>query len=614
MSNPGFQEVSSRQRTEAVSPGAWLEASGMVRFRLWAPSQTHVSVQIDGVDKPIPAIAMGGGWFELRTSAAGTGSRYRYVLEDGTAIPDPASRFQPQDVNGPSEIIDPQSYEWQVTNWQGRSWHEVVLYELHVGAFTPEGTFRAAMDRLDHLVRLGVTAIELMPLAEFAGRRNWGYDGTFLYAPDASYGRPEDLKAFIDAAHQRGLMVFLDVVYNHFGPEGNYLWSCAPEFFTQRHQTPWGAAINYDGGVAEVRSFMIQNALYWIEEFRFDGLRLDAVHWILDESPQHFLHELAGYVHQRAPHRYVHLVLENEENEAEHLQRDEHGHAPLFTAQWNDDVHHALHVAVTGETDGYYRDYAEVTEKLAKALAEGFAFQGQMMEYRGSPRGSPSTHLPPSAFVAFLQNHDQIGNRAFGDRLGTLCDKRQHRAVTAVALLLPQIPLLFMGEEWNSGRPFPFFCDFEGDLANAVREGRRNEFAAFPQFHDPASRERIPDPLADSTFESAKLDWQSLNDPLHGEWFTWYRHILATRRRWLTPRIPEIKRGGSASVLGPQAVSVIWELEGGHWRLDANLSPQSVECPQVDGDVIWLEGEEPREGRLPPWTVRWSLRTNGEDG
>ena len=592
---------------DAVAPGAWLENSGMVRFRLWAPAHSAVSVQIEGRADPIPAINKGGGWFELRTDCATAGSRYRYVFEDGTAIPDPASRFQPDDVNGASEVIDPDVHDWHVTNWQGRAWHEAVIYELHVGAFTPEGTFRAAIDKLDHLVRLGITAIELMPIADFAGRRNWGYDGTFLYAPDASYGRPEDLKALVDAAHQRGLMVFLDVVYNHFGPEGNYLGVCAPQFFTQRHHTPWGAAVNYDGGLSEVRSFMIQNARYWIEEFRFDGLRLDAVHWILDESPEHFLHELAKQIHERVPHRFVHLILENEENEAELLERDAEGHPRLYTAQWNDDVHHTLHVAVTGERDGYYQDYQGDTHALARALAEGFAFQGEVMEYRGSTRGTRSTHLPPSAFVAFLQNHDQIGNRAFGDRLGVLSDKRQHRAVAAIHLLLPQIPMLFMGEEWNTGRPFPFFCDFSGELADAVRKGRRDEFAEFPHFRDPASRERIPDPLAESTFLAAKLDWDALNDERHAEWMNWYRELLATRKRWLTPRLTEIRHAGHATILGDQAVTVVWSLDGEQWRLDANLSQNAEQVADTTGQIIWLEGEEVRNGSLPPWTVRWML-------
>ena len=605
MSNPQIQEVSDRQRADAVAPGAWLEDSGMVRFRVWAPAHKMISVQIVGVDEPIPAIEKGGGWFELRTSAAQAGSRYRYVLEDGTALADPASRFQPDDVNGASEVIDPTSYDWQVGNWQGRPWSEVVLYELHIGAFTSEGTFLAASEKLDHLVRLGITAIEIMPIADFAGRRNWGYDGTFLYAPDASYGRPEDLKAFIDAAHARGLMVFLDVVYNHFGPEGNYLSAFAPRFFTERHHTPWGAAINYDGGLHEVRAFMIQNALYWIEEFRFDGLRLDAVHWILDSSPQHFLRELASEVRSRVPHRHIHLMLENEENEAEYLERDAAGHAHGFTAQWNDDVHHVLHVIATGENAGYYKDYVRDTQKLARAIAEGFAFQGEMMPYRGSERGSPSAHLPPTAFVAFLQNHDQVGNRAFGDRLGRLCDKQQHRAIAAVHMLLPQIPMLFMGEEWNTLRPFPFFCDFAGDLGKAVREGRRNEFAAFPQFHDPASRERIPDPLAEQTFQSAKLDWSAIEQPLHGEWFSWYRHIIAVRRRWLAPRLEEITQAGTFIVLGESAVEVTWQMNAAQLILQANLSGADVAVRDHDGEVIWQEGEQPHEGILPPWSVRW---------
>ncbi|MFL6619889.1 MAG: malto-oligosyltrehalose trehalohydrolase [Povalibacter sp.] len=609
MSNPQVQEASNRQRGGTVAPGAWIESSGMVRFRVWAPAHKTISVQIAGQTAPIPTIEKGEGWFELRTSSARAGDKYRYVFDNGTALPDPASRFQPDDVNGASEVIDPTAYDWQVMNWQGRPWREAVVYELHVGAFTAGGTFRSAIEKLDHLARLGITAIELMPIADFAGHRNWGYDGTFLYAPDASYGRPEDLKALIDAAHERGLMVFLDVVYNHFGPEGNYLAAYAPQFFTERHHTPWGAAINYDGGLPAVRDFMIQNALYWIEEFRFDGLRLDAVHWILDSSPLHFLDELASVVRTRVPHRHVHLLLENEENEAEYLERDAHGHEHAYTAQWNDDVHHTLHVIATGENAGYYKDYLHDTSKLARALAEGFAFQGEVMSYRGSERGTSSAHLPPSAFVAFLQNHDQIGNRAFGERLGRLCDKHQHRAVAAVVMLLPQIPMLFMGEEWNTHRPFPFFCDFAGDLGEAVRQGRRNEFAAFPQFHDPASRERIPDPLAESTFQSAKLDWAALQNAHHAEWLTWYRNIIAVRRGWLIPRLDEITQAGTATVLAEDAVAVTWEMNAARWVLHANLSSKPVSVPDCDGQVIWQEGSEPRNGEMPAWSVRWYLQS-----
>jgi maltooligosyltrehalose trehalohydrolase len=349
-----------------------------------------------------------------------------------------------------------------------------VIYELHVGTFTPEGNFQAIIGKLDYLVDLGVTAIEMMPIADFPGRRNWGYDGVLPFAPDSIYGRPDDLKALVDAAHACGIMVFLDVVYNHFGPDGNYLAAYAPQFFNNNRTTPWGAAINYDGPHSRpVRDFAIHNALYWIKEFHLDGLRLDAVHAITDLGPRHLLDELAERVRAAAGARHVHLILENEENAATTLLRNARGQPLHYTAQWNDDLHHVLHVAATGEAAGYYREYKGDTDKLGRALAEGFAFQGEMMAYRGKPRGESSAHLPPGAFVAFIQNHDQIGNRAFGDRLGRIAPPEAVRAVAAMYLLAPQTPMLFMGEEWGASHPFPFFCDFGGELSGAVRNGRR---------------------------------------------------------------------------------------------------------------------------------------------
>ena len=422
---------------QGTSFGTEVCKDGAIRFRVWAPAHDSIHLVID--DAPaFPMERSDGGFYEVVTHAARVGTRYRYELPDGTRAPDPASRYQPEDIHGPSEVIDPHGYSWQTDNWHGRPWHEAVIYELHVGTFTKEGTFHAAMARLDYLQQLGVTAIKLMPIADFPGCRNWGYDGVFLYAPDASYGRPENLKAFIDAAHARGLMVFLDVVYNHFGPEGNYFPLFAPSLYTRRHKTPWGDAINYDGDDSgAVRAFMIENALYWLTEYRFDGLRLDAVHSIVDDSPKHLLAELAEEVRSALDHtRHVHLMLENEENEAHYLERDPSGGEVAYTAQWNDDVHHSLHTAITEEDASYYAEYKNDVTKLGRSLAEGFAFQGEVVAYRGSPRGQPSKHLPPPAFVSFVQNHDQIGNRAFGDRLALLLTKalfgRRSRSVCSL--------------------------------------------------------------------------------------------------------------------------------------------------------------------------------------
>ena len=590
--------------------GAELTDAG-VRFRLWAPHKQNVSLRLDGREEIYLLSPGEDGWHELLSREAGPGTLYSFVFPDGLTVPDPASRFQPQDVHGPSEVIDPEAYEWQDGDWAGRPWEECVAYEVHVGAFTPEGTFHAAIERLEHLVRLGVTAIEIMPVADFPGERNWGYDGVLPYAPDSSYGRPEDFKAFVDAAHGCGLMVFLDVVYNHFGPDGNYLAAYSP-VFTEKHKTPWGAAVNFDAAGAEViREFVVQNALYWITEYHLDGLRLDAVHAILDDGPTHILQELAERVRASAG-RPVHLILENEENQARRLRRGTAGEPEEYTAQWNDDVHHVLHTAATGESAGYYAEYQGDTEKLGRALAEGFAFQGELMGYRGEHRGEASGALPPTAFVAFIQNHDQVGNRAFGDRITDSAAPEAVRAIAATYLLLPQIPMLFMGEEWAARQPFPFFAHFGPELADAVRNGRRQEFARFPEFQDPAARERIPDPIAPETFLSAKLGWDDLARPPHSGWLAWYRDILAVRHREIVPRLRGIERGGSAEVIGNQGVQVRWQGSGG-WELGlaANLSRDTLSgfTPR-EGRMMWTEGSTEGD-RLAPWTVVWSVRERG---
>lgn len=576
-----------------------------VDFSLWAPHHASVSLVIDG-NAPLQMLA-DDGWHRFALAAATAGTRYRFELPDGLRVPDPASRFQPEDVHGASEIVDPQDYRWGTPTWRGRPWHETVLYELHIGSFTAEGTFSAAVARLDYLVDLGVTAIEIMPVADFPGARNWGYDGVLLYAPDSNYGTPSDFKALIDAAHARGIMVFLDVVYNHFGPDGNYLPLYSP-IFTERHETPWGAAVNYDAeGSKVVREFVIQNAIYWVNEFRLDGLRLDAVHAIKDDGDPHVLDELSQRVRAAARDRFIHLLLENEENAAAPLARREDGAPRHFTAQWNDDVHHVLHTAATGETSGYYADYAGDTDRLGRALAEGFAYQGDIMPYRGSPRGEPSDHLPPSAFVAFIQNHDQVGNRAFGDRLASFAAPEAVRAVAAVYLLLPQIPMIFMGEEYGAAQPFPFFCDFEPELAEAVRTGRRNEFAKFPEFQDPEQRQRIPDPTSVETFMSAKLDWSEVEHAEHRNWLAFYRELLAIRHAEIIPLLPDIKRAGNCEVIGSMAVRISWKTSNGVLTLVVNLKAdaQSIVTPPP-GRRLWCNFTD-QGALIPAWGVSWSL-------
>jgi len=469
-------------------------------------------------------------------------------------------------------------------------------------------------ERLDHLVSLGVTALELMPLADFPGRWGWGYDGVLLFAPEASYGRPEDLKALVDAAHARGLAVFLDVVYNHFGPEGNYLHRYAPAFFNARHQTPWGDGVNYDGPGSEVvRAFMIHNALYWIEEYHLDGLRLDAVNAIVDESMAHLLVELGRAVADGPGRdRSVHLVLENGANESRYLRRGRPGGRPAYQAQWNDDVHHALHVLLTGETGGYYADYQPPLPHLGRCLTEGFAFQGEPSRYRQGLRGEASADLPPTAFVGFLQNHDQVGNRALGERITQLAAASAVRAATAVLLLAPAPPLVFMGEEWAAPQPFLFFSDLGPDLGPLVAEGRRREFARFPEFARPAVRERIPDPQAETTFRRSVLAWDRVHAAGHRDWLAFHRALLALRAQAIAPLlagepVPEASWKG----LGDTALEVVWRFPAATLRLIANLGAAAVphDGPGADwGRRLYaLDLPAPTWSALPPWSVAFYL-------
>ena len=507
-------------------------------------------------------------------------------------MPDPASRFNPDDVHGPSEVVDPAAFVWEDGAWRGRPWRDAVIYELHVGTFTPAGTFAGVAGRLDYLSELGITAIELMPVADFPGRRGWGYDGVLPFAPDACYGRPEELKRLVAAAHARGMMVLLDVVYNHFGPDGNYLHLYAPQFFTDRHHTPWGAAINFDGADARpVRDFFIHNALYWLEEFHFDGLRFDAVHAIMDDSQPDIVAELAAAIRGGpGASRDVHLVLENDSNQSRYLERAADGTARAHDAQWNDDVHHAFHVLLTGERDGYYEDYAAApTRQLGRCLVEGFAYQGEISAHRGQqPRGEPSAHLPPAAFVSFLQTHDQVGNRACGERLVALADEAALHAATVAWLLAPAPPMLFMGEEFGSATPFLYFCDFTGELATAVRDGRRREFARFARFADPEARAAIPDPNAPTTFTRSKLDWSCTATAPHDRWLALYRRLLALRRNSIVPRLAGMRgNDGRFEVLGECALACEWRLgDGSRLALVLNLGHDEVALAQAPAGTL----------------------------
>ena len=554
--------------------GANLIGPNRTRFRLWAPAQQAVRLNLDGT-RSLPMARSDDGWFEVEADC-GAGTRYRYLLPDGLGIPDPAARAQDGDIHGASIVVDPSSYRWRCPAWRGRPWQEAVIYELHAGVF---GGFSGVARELPRLAELGVTAIELMPIAEFPGARNWGYDGALLFAPECSYGSPDDLKSLVDAAHDHGLMIYLDVVYNHFGPDGNYLPTIAPEVFRDDVATPWGPAIDFRR--KEVRRFFTENALYWLSEYRFDGLRFDAVHAIADPD---WLDEMAAEVRGTIePGRYVHLVLENDDNAATHLAGD-------FDAQWNDDGHHVLHVLLTGEKEGYYEDYAEnAAARLARCLKEGFIYQGETSPHRsGKLRGEPSGDLPPTAFVLFLQNHDQIGNRAFGERLTTLANPKALEAAIALQLLCPQIPLLFMGEEQASVTPFLFFTDHNEQLAQAVREGRRREFSGFAQFSDPTLLAKLPEPNDLRTFDRSKPTPDGVRA---AERERLYRRLLTLRRTEIVPRLIGA-RAVNAVVLGQAAVLAQWTMgDGSLLTVATNLGSAAVDMPKEQGRVLFGSSE-----------------------
>jgi maltooligosyltrehalose trehalohydrolase len=562
-----------------------------VRFRLWAPGTNAVSIKLYEPHQIFPMTALARGWFEAEVDGVGPGALYRFVLDDGTEVPDPASRFQPSDVHGPSEVIDPRAYKWRDLGWRGRPWEEAILYELHVGTFTSGGTFLSAIDRLDDLADLGITAIELMPIADFRGRWNWGYDGGILFAPDSSYGRPEHLKRLIDEAHTRGLMVFLDVVYNHFGPKGNYLSIYAP-VTTNKHSTPWGPAVNFDDeGSRMIRDFAFANARYWLNEFHFDGLRFDAVHAIEDTGPKHMLQDLAEQVRAATDGRHVHLVAENSNNQAKWLTRREDGTPGLYTAQWSDDIHHGLHTAATGEGFWYYADFVGRMDLLARALAEGLAWQGEHMEHEGVDKGEPSAFLPPTAFVSYIQNHDQAGNRPLGERLNHLVPTEVVRALAAIYLLSPQIPLLFMGEEWGADQPFLYFTDVGDDLADAIRESRQKELQDTPELRE--GNKQTPDPMAEQTFRASKLDWHARDSGEHARYLSLYRRLIGIRKAEVIPRLAGMEGyAGSYEVIGPRSFKISWKLaDGAVLSLVANLSADPLHNVEVWGeDHLWLEG------------------------
>jgi maltooligosyltrehalose trehalohydrolase len=553
-----------------------------VRFRVWAPERHRVELILEGRD---PALERdGAGYWGTYVPDLPTGSLYRYRLDGEGPFPDPASRFQPQGVHGPSRVVDPGTYRWSDPDWKGIALDELVVYELHVGTFTPEGTFAAAREKLGYLRELGVTGVELMPVADFPGGRNWGYDGVDLFAPARAYGEPDDLRRFVDAAHGEGLAVLLDVVYNHLGPDGAYLGLFSPSYFSKTHRTPWGQAVNLDGLASEhVRSFFIENAQHWIHEYHLDGLRLDACHAVIDDSPRHFLAELQERVRSSVPDREVLIIAEDSRNLV-HMVQAEGGWG--LDAVWADDLHHQVRVGLAGDRDGYYADFSGSLGDLARTLRDGWFFQGQPSRHFGGPRGTDPTPVPPRRFVVCLQNHDQVGNRALGERLHHQVDLDAWRAASALLLLAPETPLLFMGQEWGATSPFLFFTDHHVDLGRLVTEGRRKEFAGFRAFTDPAARDRIPDPQAEETFRRSRLIWTEAGEEPHAGLGRLYRTLIALRKK---VRLGALERDQyRVAELPGQGVALLLEPPAGAGRLlvvACLRTPGPVDLESVGGEL-----------------------------
>jgi maltooligosyltrehalose trehalohydrolase len=575
--------------------GAEVLSGGGVHFRVWAPRRRQVEVALDGG----PAVrlgAEGGGYFSGRVAEAGAGALYRYRLDGEGPFPDPASRFQPQGPHGPSQVIDPGAFRWTDGDWKGVGRDGQVLYELHVGTFTREGTWEAASRELPALAELGVTVVEMMPVAEFPGRFGWGYDGVDLFAPTRLYGSPDDLRRFIDRAHAAGVGVILDVVYNHFGPDGNYLKQFAEDYFTDRYKNEWGEAINFDGtNVGPVREYFVANAGYWVDEFHFDGLRLDATQQIFDRSKEHILAAVARRVRQAARGRATLLVAENEPQEVKLVRPVEHGGYGLDML-WNDDFHHTALVALTGRREAYYSDYLGTPQELVAAAKWGYLYQGQRYGWQKKRRGTPTFGLPPAAFVNFTQNHDQVANSARGLRDHRLTSFAQYRAMTALTLLMPGTPMLFQGQEFAASSSFFYFADHNPELAKLVRKGRAEFLAQFPSIATPEMQACLPDPADPRTFERCKLDLSERER--HAEAAALHKDLLRLRRE---ERPLRVRKAGDVdgAVLGPAAFVLRYFGGAGDDRLlVVNFGTDLRLAPAPEPLLA------PPEGRR--WDVLWS--------
>ncbi len=583
--------------------GAEVVPDGGVDFRVWAPKRRRVTVAFgptpDAIDQTLALEQEPGGYFSGFAPQAAAGTRYGFRLDDdATAYPDPASRFQPDGVHGLSEVIDPASFDWSDGDWTGTPLHGQVLYELHLGTFTPEGTWSAAAREIPRLKALGITLIEIMPVAEFPGKFGWGYDGVDLYAPTRLYGRPDDFRRFVDAAHRQGLGVMLDVVYNHFGPTGNYLGLYSNDYVAP-HGTDWGDAVNYDGpNCGGVREFVVSNAGYWIDEFHVDGLRLDAVHAIFDDSDDHILAAIARRVRTVAPLRSTLVIAENE-NQQGFVLRSAEKEGYGLDAGWNDDFHHAVRVAATGHADQYYADFHGTPQELISAVKWGYLNQGQWTERRNEFRGAPALDLDAAQFVTFLQNHDQVANSHQAQRLHQLTTPGRHRALTAMWLLAPGTPLFFQGQEFSASAPFPFFADHESELVTPVRQGREAFARSFQRMAGDDTREQFPDPCDERTFQSARLDWSQRDRNIAA--LALHRDLLRLRREdpvFAAQRSDRIH----GSVVAPEAFVLRYFGDGGDDRLL---------LVNLGRDFDWTPMTEPLAA--PPTGAKWQLLWSSED-
>lgn len=576
-------EVDAEYRVFPKTWGAEYTAAGQVRFRLWAPSLEKLTLRLDGDDVAMSPTA--DGWFELLATNVAPGTAYAFVLPDGLAVPDPAGRALKGDVHGPSLVVDPTAYRWRNTQWKGRPWNEAVIYELHVGTFTEEGTFAAAAEKLEDLAAIGITVVEMMPVAAFGGERGWGYDGVLFYTPHPAYGTPEDMKAFVDRAHELGLMVMLDVVYNHFGIDGNYLSVYAPEVM-HTEGTPWGPTIDF--ARKPCRDFVIENALYWLEEFNLDGLRLDAADQIKDSSQAHILEELALLVRETMTGRHVHLVLEDARGITRFHERAEDNAVRLYDGVWNDGYHHLVHAWATGEHGGHFRPFARnFWPRIGKTLATGFALQGETIEGEGDRIfGEPSAHLPPVTFVNFVQNHDQVGNRARGDRLWNQVDHELQDRLLAMLLLSPQIPLVFMGDEFASRSHFFFFSDYPQDLQQNTPEDRLKQARDFGAGDD-VTVDEVTDPNDLETFRISKMDWEEGKTPRAQEARRRFKDLVDKRRECLVPLLANIGGGGGHLLMAEEGILAIdWRLGDTRWQFRANFTESRATVPPVRGQTV----------------------------